>query len=145
MYNPFSLEGKTILVTGASSGIGRTTAIECSKMGANLCIVGRNIERLNETFSQLFGDSANHKQFVLELTDYEKVEAAIKDMPTFDGVVNSAGISTTILFQFLTRDKIQHVFDVNFFSPIELTRLLIKKKKLQRELLLCFCPLLMGQ
>ena len=130
MYNPFSLEGKTILVTGASSGIGRATAIECSKMGANLCIVGRNIERLNETFSQLFGNSANHKQFVLELTNYEKVEAAIKDMPTFDGVVNSAGVSTTILFQFLTRDKMQHVFDVNFFSPVELTRLLIKKRKI---------------
>ena len=43
LYNPFTLEGKTILVTGASSGIGRTTAIECSKMGANVIITGRNI------------------------------------------------------------------------------------------------------
>ena len=55
-YNPFSLEGKTILVTGASSGIGQTTAIECSKLGAKVVITGRNVERLQQTFSQLDGD-----------------------------------------------------------------------------------------
>ena len=48
-YNPFSLEGKTILVTGASSGIGRGAAIECSKMGAKVIVTARNEERLNET------------------------------------------------------------------------------------------------
>ena len=51
MYNPFSLEGKKVLVTGASSGIGKSIAIECSKLGAHLTIVGRNQERLNETFN----------------------------------------------------------------------------------------------
>ena len=55
-YNPFSLEGKTILVTGASSGIGRATAIECSRLGAKLVITGRNAERLQETFGQLEGE-----------------------------------------------------------------------------------------
>lgn len=48
-YNPFSLEGKTILVTGASSGIGRATAIECAKMGANVIVTARNESRLLET------------------------------------------------------------------------------------------------
>ena len=56
MYNPFSLEGKSILITGASSGIGRTTAVECSKLGANVLITARNQERLNETFRQLAGE-----------------------------------------------------------------------------------------
>lgn len=46
MYNPYSLEGKTILITGASSGIGRATAIECSKLGACVILVARNEERL---------------------------------------------------------------------------------------------------
>ena len=50
MYNPFSLQGKTVLVTGASSGIGQATAVECSKMGAKIVITGRNVERLQETF-----------------------------------------------------------------------------------------------
>ena len=51
-YNPFTLAGKTILVTGASSGIGKATAIECSKMGANVILTARNKERLEETLSQ---------------------------------------------------------------------------------------------
>ena len=55
MYNPFSLSGKTILVTGASSGIGRATAIECSKMGAVIVLTGRNQERLQETLALLEG------------------------------------------------------------------------------------------
>ena len=64
-YNPFSLEGKTVLVTGASSGIGQATAIECAKMGAKVVITGRNIERLQETFDQLEGEG--HLQIVADL------------------------------------------------------------------------------
>ena len=55
-YNPFSLVGKTILITGASSGIGRATAIECSKMGARCILTARNEERLQETMSNLAGE-----------------------------------------------------------------------------------------
>lgn len=138
MYNPFSLEGKKILVTGASSGIGKSIAIECSKMGAYVSIVGRDEERLNNTFSQLGGNYENHSKINLELTDYAQVESAIKEMPSFDGIVNCAGIGTTNLFQFLTRDKMQHVFDVNFFSPVELTRLLLKKKKINKNASIVF-------
>ena len=138
MYNPFSLEGKKILVTGASSGIGKAIAIECSKMGAYVSIVGINEERLNDTFSKLGGSSENHSTINLELTDYAQVESAIKEMPSFDGIVNCAGIGTTNLFQFLTRDKMQYVFDVNFFSPVELTRLLLKKKKINKNASIVF-------
>ena len=92
-YNPFSLENKTILVTGASSGIGRATAIECSKMGATVVITGRNTERLNETFVQLDltkpnviidGDLTN-EDFIAEMT---------VSIPNVDGVVFCAALST---------------------------------------------------
>ena len=63
-YNPFNLQGKTILVTGASSGIGKATAIECSKLGAKIVITGRNEERLAETMHLLEG---NEHQMVLRL------------------------------------------------------------------------------
>lgn len=133
MYNPFSLEGKNILVTGASSGIGKSIAIECSKLGAHLTIIGRNEIRLNETYVALAGESNFHSKILVELTDYEHVESVVKELPVFDGVVNCAGIGTTNLFQFLTREKMQHIFDVNFFSPVELTRLLMKKKKISKN------------
>ena len=71
MYNPFSLKGKTILVTGASSGIGRAIAIECSKFGATLLITARNEERLNETLSQMKG--TNHSIVIADLVkEYER-------------------------------------------------------------------------
>lgn len=59
IYNPFALSGKTVLVTGASSGIGKVTAIECSKMGASVIITGRDQERLNETFLLWWGAAIN--------------------------------------------------------------------------------------
>ena len=77
MYNPFSLEGKTIFVTGASSGIGQATAIECSKMGAKLVITGRNAERLQQTIEQLEGDG--HRSVIAELTNDEDVKRVIEE------------------------------------------------------------------
>lgn len=68
-FNPFTLEGKSILVTGASSGIGRATAIVCSKMGASLLITGRNEQRLNETFNELKGE--NHHSIIADLSTSE--------------------------------------------------------------------------
>ena len=55
-YNPFSLQGKTILVTGASSGIGKATAIAFSKMGATVIANGRNVQRLEATFAEMAGE-----------------------------------------------------------------------------------------
>lgn len=126
MCNPFSLEGKTILVTGASSGIGKSTAIECSKMGASVIALGRNCERLQETFDQLVTEDC--QQYALDLTNADEVKSLIEVLPKLDGVVNAAGIASTTLFQFATPEKIRGIFDVNFFAPVEFTRLLLKKK-----------------
>lgn len=130
-YNPFSLEGKTILVTGASSGIGQETAIQCSKMGAIVVITARNEERLKETFDSLEGDE--HIQFFAELTNQSQVENLVSQLPTLHGVVLCAGKGMTLPFPFCTREKYDDIFNVNFFAPIELLRLLVKKKKLAQD------------
>jgi len=131
--NPFSLEGKTILVTGASSGIGKATAIECSNLGANVIALGRNEQRLEEVKKSLCTEYiASHQVLKVELTDQEQVESLVAGLPQLDGLVNCAGISTTWLFQSLTREKLNKVFDVNFFSPVELSRLILKKKKMNK-------------
>lgn len=126
MNNPFSLEGKTILVTGASSGIGKATAIECSKLGARVIALGRNEDRLKETMSQM--ESEGCLSYSVDLTKSEDVDTVIASLPKLDGVVNAAGIASTILFQFATPEKMRNMFETNFFAPVEFTRLLLKKK-----------------
>lgn len=131
-FNPFSLAGKTVLVTGASSGIGKETAIECSRMGARVILTARNPERLNETFTQLNPEVDGHMQLLADLTVKEDIEGLISQLPSLDGVVLSAGNSTTLPLQFGSRDKFDDLFNVNFFAPVELLRLLYKKKMLAK-------------
>ena len=131
LYNPYSLEGKMILVTGASSGIGRATAIECSKMGANVIITARNEERLKETLAQMEGEG--HRLILAELTNQEDLNRLVEEIDYLNGLVLCAGKPKTLPFQFCTRDNFNEVFDINFFAPVELLRLLVKKKKLVKE------------
>ena len=128
--NPFSLEGKTVLVTGASSGIGQATAIACSCLGANVVVTGRNADRLQATVNQL--QKQPTAQIEADLTNYDAVENLVASLPPLDGAVLCAGNSTTLPLQFGTREKFDEMFDVNFFAPVELMRLMYKKKKLQK-------------
>ena len=130
-YNPFSLEGKTILVTGASSGIGQATAIECSKLGAKLVVTGRNAERLQQTFKQLEGEG--HAQIIAELTDETAIESIVSTSPELNGIVLCAGKGKTLPLSFCSKDKFDEVFSVNFNAPVELLRLLLKAKKVIRQ------------
>ncbi len=127
-YNPFSLEGKTLLITGASSGIGQATAIECSKLGAKVIITARNEERLKETLSKMEGEG--HQFFIAEQTNTEEVMNLVSELPQLNGVVLCAGKGMTLPFPFCTREKYDEIFNVNYFAPVELLRLLVKKKKL---------------
>lgn len=127
--NPFSLDGKTILVTGASSGIGQTTAISCAKMGANVVITGRDQGRLQAT-ADLSGNAVT--QIVADLTVQADMENLLAALPPLDGAVLCAGNSTTLPLQFGSREKFDEMFDVNFFAPVELLRLMYKKKILQK-------------
>ncbi len=131
MYNPFSLEGKTILVTGASSGIGKATAIECSKLGASIVLTGRNEERLKETKNALNG--YKHMSIAVDLTNSEDIIRLLSNTPLLDGVVFSVGRGFTLPIQFATREKFDELFNINFFAPIELFRLLVKKKKMKQN------------
>ena len=135
-YNPFSLEGKTILITGASSGIGRATAIECSKLGAHVVITGRNSERLQQTFDQLEGDG--HMQLIAELTDAVQLEEMVQQLPMLDGVVNNAGIGATRPISFIKEDDLQRIFTTNTFAPMLLIKQLIRRKKLNNSASLVF-------
>lgn len=128
-YNPFSLKEKTVLVTGASSGIGSVTAKECSMMGATLVVTGRNEERLNNVLASLYGEG--HLAVSADLTENEGLEALVKSVPDLDGLVLAAGVNGMAPIKFATRKKIDKIFDTNLFSQIELIRLLCKNKKLK--------------
>lgn len=135
MYNPFSLLDKTILVTGASSGIGQATAIECSKLGASVVITGRNKERLEQTYSQLdMSQGQTHQMIIADLTDDDSLEQFVKQMPALDGISSNAGIQTDqVPIKFIKDESIQNVFNSNLFSHVKLARDFHKKKKLNKN------------
>ncbi len=129
-YNPFTLEGKTILVTGASSGIGRATAIECSKLGARVIITGRNAERLAETFDQLEGEG--HAQIVADLCKQEDIDNLIAQTPAINGLVNNAGQNNIVMVNYIEQSDLDSVYQTNVFAPILLTKGLLKSRKIQK-------------
>lgn len=134
MYNPFSLQGKTVLVTGASSGIGATVAIECSKMGAIVIVTGRNEERLKQTYSQLDTTfDANHQMIVADLTDETSISSLVEQIDALDGLVNNAGVNRVKPVTFIKQDDLDYVFQSNTWTAVNLTRMLCKKKKLRKN------------
>lgn len=131
-YNPFSLKGKTILVTGASSGIGKATAIECSKSGAQVILTGRDDSRL-ATVHSLLSDSENQPPYIVaDLSSDIGIVGLIDSCPKLDGVFINAGISINVPIAFITRDKLEDIFNVNTFAPILMTRALVKARKLNK-------------
>lgn len=129
-FNPFTLEGKTILVTGASSGIGRGVAIACSKMGAIVVLNGRNQQKLDETRSQLAGEG--HTVLAVDLTDRDAVARVIGDMPKLDGIVHCAGIGQRLLCKQLKEQDVDSVMDANFKGPVLLQQTLLEGKKINK-------------
>ena len=127
-YNPFSLVGKTILITGASSGIGRATAIECSKLGAACVITGRNEERLNETLSQMVGEG--HISIIADISTQEGIDILVEQIPTIDGLVNNAGIGKNKPIKFYKQEDLDSVFQTNTFAPMLVVKGVLKKKKI---------------
>lgn len=130
-YNPFTLEGKTILVTGASSGIGKATAIECAKMGAKLVITGRNEARLNEVYNSLEGEG--HIQVIADLSNDEEIQRLVDEIPVLNGCVNNAGYNVMSVIPFIKKDELGRIMNVNLTAPIMLTHLLVKKKKMAKD------------
>lgn len=127
-YNPFSLSGKTVLVTGASSGIGKSTAIECSRLGARVVITGRSEKRLSETLEHL--EEGDHLAIQADLTNADDLVKLVRQVPLLDGLVNNAGITITVPTPFINREKLDRVFETNTVAPMLLTQKILKAKKI---------------
>lgn len=130
-FNPFSLTGKTILVTGASSGIGRGIAIACSKMGASVIVNGRNEERLNETLLHMSRE--NNQKLVADLSNTGQISTMVASLPKLDGIVHCAGIGQRILCKQLQEKDIDEVTTANFKAPVLLQTEILKQKKINKE------------
>lgn len=139
MNNPYSLDGKTILVTGASSGIGKATAIACAELGATVVISGRNEERLNYTFADINRISdKNHLAIVADLVSQKDIDDFIEKVPKLDGFSSNAGIVDMKLLKFIKKEDIEKIWETNTLSHVLLTKGLIKKKKLNNNCSIVF-------
>ena len=141
--NRFSLEGKTILVTGASSGIGRAIAVACAEQGARVVLNGRNHERLEATLLELKAlDSANldaaHLVISADLTIAEQRSALAEQVPILDGVVHCAGIGSRVLCKMLEEQDVSRVMQANFEAPVLLQAELLREKKIAKEASIVF-------
>ena len=127
----FNLEGKTILITGASSGIGQQTAITLSEYGASVAITGRNEERLNKTLEALTG--GGHQIIVADLTDEAELDKIVTECGEIHGVVHSAGITGHLPVHFIKEKHLSEMFRINYEVPVLLTGKLLKKKKIAKN------------
>jgi NAD(P)-dependent dehydrogenase (short-subunit alcohol dehydrogenase family) len=136
MSQAFSLENKLILVTGASSGIGRQVAISVNQSGATVIITGRDELRLNETASLM--DNKNVLIIVCDLTDDDMIPKQFNNIGVIDGIVHCAGLVSPFPTSFLARKHIMETFNTNFIAPILLTTFLQRKKKINKNASLVF-------
>ncbi len=128
--SPFSLQTKNIVITGASSGIGRSVAIECSRAGATVFLLARNQERLEETFSQL--SPGNHRMAVSDLKDVANLESTVAALlpggSQVFGMVHAAGAIFTAPFSMTRPKHFESLYAVNVIAGFELARILSQKK-----------------
>lgn len=129
--NPFSLQGKTVLITGAASGIGKATALLCSQMGATTILVDLNEEGLKNTKSEI-ENPEGCSIHPLNLTDDAAVASFVESIPKLDGVVSNAGIVKSLLAKFNEKEDMERIFQINTFSHINLIQELIKQKRLNK-------------
>ena len=142
MKNPFSLEGKTILITGAASGIGKTTAIQCSEMGAKVIIVDLNEQGLNDCMALTQREDTELR--AIDLTDIDKLIGMVASLPKLDGVVSNAGIVLSLLAKFSEAKDMERIFQINTFSHINLIQQLITQKKLNKGASVVFTSSMSG-
>ncbi len=134
MNNPFSLKNKNILITGASSGIGRQCAITFSQLGANVILIARNKKRLKDTFIKL--EKGNHLTISQDITEYDKLEEvvniAVDKIDRISGFVHSAGIEMTLPLRNMQPSYYEKMFSVNVISGFELAKIISKKKYIDK-------------
>jgi len=132
----FSLNGNTILITGATSGIGKQCAIDLSASGAKLIVTGRDETRLIETMALLKGEG--HNYYLADLLDFDKFTSIAENLPILDGVVHSAGITGHLPAKFIGVNDISEIMQVNYMAPVLLTAALLRKKKIANKASIVF-------
>lgn len=134
--NPYALNDKIIVITGASSGIGQQCAISCSQMGAKVMLMGRDPERLSETL-QAMKDPNKHQTYDFDLCDFKKANIAIKDIRSqfgeINGLINCAGISTTLPLNAVSTDKMEVFFRTNVLGALNLTKLVVSGTNFSKQ------------
>lgn len=133
---PFHLHNKTILVTGASSGIGQQIAKSICEMGGNVIISGRNNERLQSTFNNLIG--TNNKKIVADLLNKNELNELIDQLPALDGIVHCAGLVQPFPIKFLSEDKISETFLTNYNIQVLLMAAITRQKKINKNASIVF-------
>lgn len=136
MLNPLSLQGKRILVTGASSGMGKIFAQMIAEQGGQVVLLARNAERLQQTYDSLSG--AGHQICVCDLTDEEQLKETVGSLQPLDGVVLCAGINEFVPVKFVKQEKIERMFQTNYFSQLILVQMLLKKKLVNKSASIVF-------
>jgi NAD(P)-dependent dehydrogenase (short-subunit alcohol dehydrogenase family) len=140
---PFHLTGKTILVTGASSGIGRQVCISASKMGAIVVLSARNESRLNETFALL--EKGDHRIITADITSAADREKLAREIPALDGIVHCSGFVTPFPVKFLTQEKMDETMNLNYEAPVLLIAAFLKAKKISTKASIVLLSSISGQ
>lgn len=142
MKNPFSVEGKTILITGAASGIGKATAMQCAEMGAKVILLDLNEDGLKSTLSEIPEGSA--EIHAINLTDYDGLCSVVSGLPKFDGVASNAGIFYSMMAKLSDKKDMEKIFSINTFSHINLIQQLMVQKKLNKGASIVFTSSMSG-
>lgn len=140
--NPFSVEGKTILITGAASGIGKATALLCAEMGAKLILLDLNEEGLNKIQNEIYNGDV--MTLAINLTDFDSLKVMVSGLPKLDGVVSNAGIFYSMMAKLSEKKDMEKIFEINTFSHINLIQQLMEQKKLNKGASIVFTSSMSG-
>lgn len=132
-FNPYTLEDKTVLITGGAGGIGSEVARVCSKLGARVVLTDIREDALNEALSSLSKvEAGEHLAIKADLTNAEELDNLVNQIPEINGFVCNAGVMKLVLTQFITEDELSRIQRINLNAPILLTKALLKKKKIKK-------------
>ncbi len=132
-FNPYTLEGKTILITGGAGGIGSEVARVCSKLGAQIILTDIREDALHETLASLTNvEAGEHLALKADLTNADELNSLVEQIPEIGGFVCNAGVMKLVLTQFITEDELTRIQKINLNAPILLTKAILKKKKIKK-------------
>jgi NAD(P)-dependent dehydrogenase (short-subunit alcohol dehydrogenase family) len=146
MYNLIDLSNKHIVITGASSGIGREVAILVNKLGAKVSLIGRKKDSLKSLIRDLQGEENQFYEF--DVTNYIEIDNLISRIVAtnglIDGFVHSAGIEMTRPLKMLKVEHYREVFDINTISALEITKSITKNSNISTNASIIYISSIVG-